>query len=100
MLKTIKHFLAGAAFLLIAYDPVRVRAADIPVAPVKSSAPVAWNWSGFYLGGHIGAALNTTDIADPFGAALYGDQVRSPGFIGGGQIGYNYQLGPVVFGFE
>lgn len=50
--------------------------------------------------GHVVAALTTTDIADPFGKALYGDQVRSPGFIGGGQIGYNGQLGSMVFGIE
>jgi opacity protein-like surface antigen len=77
-------------------------AADLPRAamPVKASAPIPWSWSGFYLGGHVGAALTTTDIADPFGAARFGDQVRSPGFIGGGQIGYNYQVGQVVFGIE
>ncbi len=77
-------------------------AADLPrpATPVRASATIPWSWSGLYLGAHVGSALNTTDIVDPFGAALYGDQVRSPGFIGGGQIGYNYQVGQTVFGFE
>src|SRR6266581_1768572 len=77
-------------------------AADLPV--VKSTvlkAPAAlWSWSGLYIGGHVGAALSLTDIADPFGAPIYGDNVRSPGFIGGGQIGFNHQVGSVVFGVE
>jgi hypothetical protein len=52
-----------------------VRAADIlprPViqaSPVRSSATIPWNWSGWYLGGHVGAALGTTDLVDPFGVA-------------------------------
>jgi opacity protein-like surface antigen len=77
-------------------------AADLPrpELPVRSSATIPWSWSGFYVGGHVGAALSITDIADPFGVPLFGDNVRSPGFIGGGQIGYSYQVGPTVFGLE
>src|SRR5262249_53135227 len=100
--KTTRLLLACAAVALIAGDPAR--AADIPpvtqAAPVRSSAATPWNWTGLYLGGHVGAALSTADFVDPFGAALFGDQVRSPGFIAGGQIGYNYQLGSMVFGLE
>jgi opacity protein-like surface antigen len=77
-------------------------AADMSVkAPVYTPAMAApWSWTGFYLGGHIGAAFASTDIADPLGIPIYGDNVRSPGFIGGGQIGFNYQLGSIVFGVE
>jgi opacity protein-like surface antigen len=77
-------------------------AADMPVkAPVYTPAMAApWSWTGFYLGGYIGAALASTDIVDPLGVPIYGDNVRSPGFIGGGQIGFNYQLGSIVFGVE
>ena len=77
-------------------------AADFP--PVKGpvlKAPAAlWSWSGLYIGGHVGASLSLTDIADPLGAPIYGDNVRTPGFIGGGQIGFNHQVGSVVFGVE
>jgi opacity protein-like surface antigen len=95
---TTRQLLACAAVALITGGPVR--AADIQATPVRSSATIPWNWSGLYLGGHLGAALTATDLVDPFGVALFGDRVRSPGFIGGGQIGYNYQSGPVVFGIE
>src|SRR5215467_9782267 len=90
-----------AAGLSVAFA-VAASAADLPrpVPPVRSSTTIPWSWTGFYLGGHVGAALGMTDIADPFGTALFGDNVRSPGFIGGGQIGYNYQLGSLVFGLE
>jgi opacity protein-like surface antigen len=102
--KAMKHLLVGSAILLIAGTPVRAAdiapRADIQAAPVRSSVPPSWDWSGLYLGGHIGAALSTTDFIDPFGTALFGDQVRSPGFIGGSQIGYNYQSGQMVLGVE
>jgi len=91
----------GAAGLSVGIVAV-ASAADLPrpVPPARSSATIPWSWSGFYVGGHVGAALSITDVADPFGTPLFGDNVRSPGFIGGGQIGYNYQVGPTVFGLE
>jgi opacity protein-like surface antigen len=77
-------------------------AADLPVvkSPVLKAPAALWSWSGLYVGGHVGASLSLTDIADPLGAPIYGDNVRSPGFIGGGQIGFNHQVGSVVFGVE
>jgi opacity protein-like surface antigen len=77
-------------------------AADLPAvkAPVLKAPAALWSWSGLYIGGHVGASSSLTDIADPLGAPIYGDNVRSPGFIGGGQIGFNHQVGLVVFGVE
>jgi opacity protein-like surface antigen len=77
-------------------------AADLPAvkSPVLKAPAALWSWSGLYIGGHVGAALSLTDIADPLGAPIYGDDVRSPGFIGGGQIGFNHQVGSGVFGVE
>lgn len=69
-----------------------------PVYPPAMAAP--WSWTGFYFGAHVGAAFASTEIADPLGVPIYGDNVRSPGFTGGGQIGFNYQLGSIVFGAE
>jgi opacity protein-like surface antigen len=74
-----------------------------PVVPPSPFAPpVIWNWTGLYVGAYAGLALSTANFADPFGASVFGDTVRSPGFSGGGQIGYNWQpLGaPWVFGVE
>ena len=64
-------------------------------APVYYKAPPRqtelWNWSGLYVGAHIGGASDVAHFADPFGSSVYGDVVRSTGFFGGGQIGYNWQ---------
>jgi hypothetical protein len=60
--------------------------------PIKAPPlPTMWNWTGGYIGAHVGGALSTTDFSDPFGASAYGDTVRSPAFLGGGKIGYNWQ---------
>ena len=53
--------------------------------------PAVWNWTGFYFGANAGLAVATTNFADPFGASVFGDTVRSPGFMAGGQIGFNWQ---------
>lgn len=60
------------------------------------------NWSGGYLGFHSGVALGKFEVSNPFGASIYGDTIRTPGFIGGVQAGYNWQLpGSIyVYGIE
>ncbi len=59
-----------------------------PVAPVYA-AP--FNWTGFYIGAHVGAGWSTEEwIANH----------NLNGFLGGAQIGYNWQSGWVVFGVE
>ncbi len=57
-----------------------------------------YNWSGFYLGLNAGGAfgINTMSASGGGGSA----SVKEPGFIGGAQVGANYQTGPVVWGFE
>jgi len=84
-------------------------AADL--APRYTKAPTlvdpAYNWTGFYVGLHAGAASSDGDIATQhifdgvfFDNHQFTDTFRKTGFIGGGQIGYNYQSGMSVFGFE
>jgi outer membrane immunogenic protein len=75
--------------------------ADLPAKaarPVPVSAPV-WSWNGFYIGAHVGGAWGTVEsefsaVAFPIASAAVN------GFLGGGQIGYNYQSGIVVLGIE
>jgi opacity protein-like surface antigen len=79
------------------------KAEDLPMpvkAPVPVVAPVVapWSWTGFYVGGHIGGALEYSNLQDPFGAVSFGDSVTTTGFIAGGQVGANYQIGNVVIG--
>lgn len=58
------------------------------------------NWTGFYVGGNVGALWSWYR-----GANLDGDPDEtvkdlSRGFIGGGQAGFNYQMGSMVVGLE
>ena len=90
----------GSAFL-VATTFGAARAADLPMpvkAPVSVAAP--WSWTGFYIGGHIGGALENSNLQDPFGPVSFGDSVTTTAFIAGGQIGGNYQIGNVVLGAE
>jgi outer membrane immunogenic protein len=83
-------------------------AADL--APRYTKAPTmvdpAYNWTGFYVGLNAGAAstdASLTAVAQIpafFGEDRFTDTFRKTGFIGGGQIGYNYQSGMSVFGVE
>jgi outer membrane immunogenic protein len=82
-------------------------AADL--APRYTKAPTlvdpAYNWTGFYVGLHAGAAssdgaLTTQDTDNFFFDDRFTNTFRKTGFIAGGQIGYNYQSGMSVFGFE
>ena len=66
------------------------RAADMP-APPPPVLPL-WTWTGGYVGTHIGAAWGDTKFSDPAGTSLFGDQVSTPGVIGGFQAGYNWQV--------
>jgi opacity protein-like surface antigen len=62
--------------------------------------PVTFDWRGFYAGVHTGGALGLVNVEDPFGGSIFGDTVRTPGLIGGGQAGYNWQFGATVLGLE
>jgi outer membrane immunogenic protein len=92
---------------LIAAAPVT--AADlgpVPAAPVKSQPYVAplYDWTGFYLGGHAGPAWSSATVRDPTGVTFAppgaGVDVSGTGWLAGGQLGYNHQLGAWVFGIE
>ncbi len=68
-------------------------AADLPPpmhpmapAPMMSPVPIAYNWSGFYVGGHGGWGFGTGAFSD--------------GFVIGGQVGVNMQWNSFVLGVE
>src|SRR6478752_368063 len=78
-------------------------AADLRM-PTKGPMPAPmFNWSGFYVGAHIGGTWGTTEaevnsITVPGLLALGGITLPVTsqafnGFIGGGQAGYNWQSG-------
>jgi len=66
-------------------------AADLGRAPVyKSPVMAPFSWTGLYLGVHIGGAWANDNWSQIGNAASF----DSSGFIGGGQIGYNWQFAP------
>ncbi len=69
----------------------RAYAADLSGAvPVKApAAPVPYDWSGWYVGGHVAYSLGraTGTLSDP-NATVFGDTFSS--LYGGVQGGYNY----------
>ncbi|HBY31299.1 MAG TPA: porin family protein [Bradyrhizobium sp.] len=65
-------------------------------APAPVYAAPLYNWTGFYLGGHLGGAFSGNNSFN--GLALSNSDAR---FMGGVQAGYNFQNGsPWVFGIE
>lgn len=70
-------------------------AADLPLKAGPSYAPASW--TGWYAGGHIGGAWQHGD-AGVGGATGYSSNHSS--FMGGLQIGQNWQRGSFVYGWE
>lgn len=118
-----KIFIGALGFALLAAPAM---AADLPARmPVKAPPPVpVYSWTGFYIGGNVGhswgrandsagagsivtnvfrtasgpadptAVITTTPLAFP------GRRINVDGIIGGGQIGYNWQISAWVWGLE
>ena len=81
----------------------------IPVkVPVLAAGPM--DWTGVYVGGHLGGGYSDDHWSDPFGSTVgrggfdnvagFGDTTHGTGPLGGGQIGANWQLGQIVLGVE
>jgi outer membrane immunogenic protein len=103
--------IAGAIFLMFTGAAF---AAD--VAPfTKAPTPTSYDWSGLYIGGHLGGGWETADFQDPSAGTNLTICCRNIGFLapgaaaangnnssflGGGQIGWNYQIGRLVLGNE
>ena len=69
-------------------------AADVPVVLKAPAAPAFYNWTGIYVGGHVGYGTGMKDWSvSPFSYDVHG-------FLGGGQIGVNQQIGNWVIGIE
>jgi len=94
-----KLLLTTTAFVVLASP---VLAADLAARPYTKAPPpmmaAIYDWSGFYIGvnGGGGWSHNTWDVV---GGGREGSHDSSGGTIGG-QVGYRWQSGPVVFGVE
>jgi outer membrane immunogenic protein len=81
----------GLATAMLASAPAVSDAADAVRAPVYRAPPpipFVYNWTGFYAGGHVDVGWSD------------GDGGGSLGFLGGGQVGFNYQINQWVLGVE
>jgi outer membrane immunogenic protein len=111
---------AGSALLT---GIVTASAADMAykAAPIPM-APAPFSWTGFYIGANVGGAWTPNSAGSDFGPlfppfavlppltpvftvipgqlATLGGGNRNSGVIGGGQIGYNWQVNQFVLGFE
>ena len=92
-----KYLLASVAALGIVAAGA-ASAADLPSRKGPVAAPVylppAFTWTGFYVGANAGYGWGNVNAN---GWANVGDL---DGFVGGGQVGYNYQMGQFVLGVE
>src|ERR1700759_4760268 len=106
-----KTIAAVAAAITLASAPAF--AADLPMKAAPMMPAAVWSWTGFYIGAHVGAGWGETEstitnirASAPGIAAvslplnLTFNQNSRSGFLGGGQIGYNWQSGPIVFGVQ
>jgi outer membrane immunogenic protein len=97
-----KGFLIATSAGFAAAAVPGAQAADMPIKAPRYIEPAA-SWAGWYIGAHAGVAWQNTqaDTVDPqYGFSLGNTSASKTGFIGGGQIGYNWQNGNFVFGVE
>jgi opacity protein-like surface antigen len=73
--------------------------ADLHIRMPAPPPMPSYNWSGFYIGANLGGAWGSGALTDNLtGASFSGDH---SGFIGGGTLGYNWQVSPnLIIGVE
>jgi outer membrane immunogenic protein len=81
-------------------------AADLPRKAPVAPVVAAYNWTGFYIGGHGGYGWGDTDWNFVSSSGPVTDRASQSfshdikGGFGGGQVGYDWQTGQFVFGVE
>jgi outer membrane immunogenic protein len=102
-----KLLLASVGIAVLALSGA-ASAADLSRAPVyKAAAPAEaiFSWTGFYIGAHVGYGWGSKDWDQTFSSGGFAldntvSSVEPQGFLGGGQIGVNWQTGQWVLGLE
>jgi outer membrane immunogenic protein len=91
--------LATASSLALATSAA---AADLPLKAAPAAVP-ALTWTGFYVGLNVGVARHDWSMTDAnawvFDSGTFWTSNQN-GFTGGVQVGYNWQSGSFVYGFE
>jgi outer membrane immunogenic protein len=93
-----KWTLVAAAIIVVAARG-HASAADLPVPSLPPPEPPAfYNWTGFYVGINGGFGTGNSNWSDgPVGTT---GTFPISGYLIGGTIGANYQIGQYVFGIE
>lgn len=68
-------------------------------APAAAGEADAWDWSGFYLGGHLGVGSLDTEFRSDFDL-IPSDAYQSTPKSGGIHVGYGRQFGAIYLGIE
>jgi outer membrane immunogenic protein len=98
-MKNIRAVLACLAISSAAILPGAAAYADgMNHASIKD-APMAFSWTGFYVGAHAGLVTGETTGDLGLGGPLNTDYSLN-GALYGGQVGYNWQTGSTVLGIE
>jgi outer membrane immunogenic protein len=108
-----KYLISAASLLALSASAL---AADLPArrAPAPVAAVPVFAWTGFYVGVNAGYGFSDfkgRDISLPAGSVagspgtdgtlrVTGGTANEDGFVGGGQIGYNQQIGRFLIGLE
>jgi outer membrane immunogenic protein len=98
----------SAAFVLTAILRLSAAsAADLGTAPYASTYVVpVYDWSGAYVGVNLGYGWGKSSDTSSLGIGgptpFFADTVNAPmnGIVGGAQLGYNWQMHNLLFGFE
>ena len=101
-----KLFLAGVALATLSAGAASAadlprRSAPVAPAPVVAAIPV-FTWTGLYAGvnGGYGFGQGSRTLVDTVTGATVAVGGDDEGFVGGGQVGFNYQIGAFVLGVE
>jgi len=79
------------------FSPEQIAGGSLFTKAPAMAAAAPYNWTGFYIGASAGVLNGKNDL--DFGAPFIGN-TRYAGFAGGGQIGYDWQIGKWVVGLE
>jgi opacity protein-like surface antigen len=117
----VKKLCVASVVIAAVASSAPVRAADMqPYAVARAPIAVGYDWEGFYVGGHIGGAMdresfNQTSVSwsnlpggfpggPPASTTVSTGEAGSldaASITGGAQIGYNWLIsGPLLFGLE
>src|SRR5262249_61304858 len=94
------HIIAAASALLTLSRAAN--AAEVPPYPRPVAPPVylppPLSWTGFYIGANLGGAWSQRNLTDTLLGLSLSNVNDKGAFIGGGQLGFNYQFGNFVLG--